>query len=187
MADRSLRDVVIAAWLATVSLLLAACSGDPGSGPVEVKWDRDVCQRCNMVLSDRRHAAQVRYTPGEGQRSQVQVFDDLGCAVLWLDRQAWRNDPAVEIWVTDRQTGKLLDARTAYYLPGQLTPMQYGLGAQTEHIAGTLDFAAAREHIYAIEERFNVHGGNLEQHATSALPPIQGADADAPSTSGESR
>ena len=65
-------------------LLLAACSGDAGKGPVGVKWDRDACERCRMVISDRQHAAQIRYFPDEG-RSRVVKFDDFGCAVLWLD------------------------------------------------------------------------------------------------------
>ena len=73
--------------LITATALLVGCSGDPGTGPVEVKWDRDVCVRCNMVLSDREHSAQVRYTPTDGGRSQVRKFDDLGCAVLWLLRR----------------------------------------------------------------------------------------------------
>ena len=153
-------------------LVLTACSGDPGTGPVEVKWDRDVCERCNMVLSDRQHSAQVRHTPADG-RSTTYPFDDIGCAVLWLDQQAWQNDSGVEIWVNDHQTGRWLEARDAHYVTGRITPMQYGLGAQTEAIAGTLSFDQAREHIYRIERRFNIHGGNLEHAQTSApLPSI---------------
>ena len=91
--------------LIAATALLLGCSGDPGTGPVEVKWDRDICTRCNMVLSDREHSAQVRYTPGDGKRSQVRKFDDLGCAVLWLDQQPWRTESGVEIWVTDHRNG----------------------------------------------------------------------------------
>ena len=156
-------------WTAAAAflyILLAGCSGDPGTGAVEVKWDRDVCARCNMVLSDRKHAAQVRYSPA-GQRSQVRLFDDLGCAVLWLDRQTWGGDPGVEIWVNDHRSGAWIDARSARYLPGQITPMEYGLGAHAELDADaeTLSFAQAREHIAQIEQRFNVHGAHLDQAA----------------------
>jgi hypothetical protein len=156
--------------------LLTACSGDPGTGPADVKWDRDTCVRCNMVLSDRRHSAQVRYQPADAKRSQVWKFDDFGCAVLWLDQQPWHDDAGVEFWVNDRHDGGWIDARTAHYLPGQLTPMQYALGAQTEASADTLDYARAREQVYTIERRFNVHGGNLEHaDAGAALPSIQPA------------
>ena len=159
--------------LVSVIGLLGACSGDPGTGAVEVKWDRDICQRCNMVLSDRRHSAQVRHSPAE-KPSQVYKFDDLGCAVLWLKQQPWRDEPAVEIWVNDHANGKWLDARTAHYVRGQITPMEYGLGAQTEATADTLDFARAIAHIEDIEKRFNVHGGHLEQAAAARdLPPVE--------------
>jgi nitrous oxide reductase accessory protein NosL len=157
--------------------VLASCSGDPGTGPVEVKWDRDACARCNMVLSDRWHTAQIRYTPGEGSPSEVRKFDDLGCALLWLDQQAWRERPGVEIWVTDHRDGRWLDARNAFYVTGQMTPMQYGLGAQTESAPGALDFAAARDHVYQVERRFNVHGGNLDHPESSPSETAVGGTA----------
>lgn len=142
--------------------LLAGCGGDPGSGPVEVKWDRDVCARCNMVLSDRQHAAQVRYAaPGSG-RSQVRTFDDIGCAVLWLDQQPWRDAADTEVWVTDFRDGRWIAARDAHYVRGRITPMQYGLGAQSDPVDGALDYARAREDILRVERTFNIHGGNYE-------------------------
>ena len=166
-AYSTLRSTAVAALL----FVLSACSGDPGTGPAEVKWDRDTCARCNMVLSDRRHAAQVRYRPADGSRGQLKKFDDLGCAVLWLDQQPWREQSGVEIWVNDSHSGEWIDARSAHYKPGSLTPMQYGLGAQPKAGPGTLDFTQAREHIYEVERRFNVHGGNLD-HANTAPPAL---------------
>ena len=162
--------VVLASLLLGLTLVLTGCSGDPGTGPVEVKWDRDTCARCNMVLSDREHSAQVRYSPADGSRSRVHTFDDIGCAVLWLEQQPWREQAGVEIWVTDYRDGAWIDARAAHYVRGRITPMQYGLGAQREPAAGALDFAGAVEHIHAIERRFNIHGGNLDhpQSATDA-------------------
>lgn len=162
----------MARWpMLAVGLLLAACSGDPGTGPVEVKWDRDACARCNMVLSDRQHAAQVRRPAGDGTRGLVKKFDDLGCAILWLDQQPWRDEAGVEVWVSDHRSGEWLDARRAFYVTGRLTPMQYGLGAQADAAAGTLDFTQARERVYEVERRFNVHGGNLAHPDPTASQP----------------
>lgn len=151
--------------LLSMLLFLGAC-GDPGTGPVDVKWDRTTCERCRMILSDRRHAAQVRVPTPDGG-SKVYAFDDLGCAVIWLERQPARADSATEIWVTDWRSGDWIDARTAHYVPDQSTPMAYGLGAQIEPGAGTLDYAQAREHIFEVERKFNVHGGHLD-----AEPPL---------------
>lgn len=140
-------------------LLLTGCSGDPGTGPVDVKWDRDACDRCRMVLSDRHHSAQIRGGP-VGEKAKVYLFDDLGCAVIWLDDQPWRANPAIEIWVNDHRNGEWIDARKAWYVTGQTTPMAYGLGAQREPAPGAVDFAAARAAIDDVERRFNTHAGH---------------------------
>jgi copper chaperone NosL len=149
-----------------LTLLVSACGGDPGQGPVEVKWDRDTCERCRMVLSDRLHSAQVRVPTPDG-RSRVYRFDDIGCALIWLEERAERDDPATEIWVNDWRTGDWIDARTATYLRGQVTPMEYGLGAQPEAAPDGLDFAQAKAHIFDVEARFNVHGGHLDANPVS--------------------
>jgi hypothetical protein len=114
-----------------------------------------------MVLSDRHHSAQVRIGQPNG-RSRVYAFDDLGCALIWLDSQPGGADPAAEIWVNDWRTGAWIDARSASYVPNQVTPMEYGLGAQPDAAPGTLTFAQARARIDEIERRFNTHEGHLE-------------------------
>ena len=45
--------------LSVLAMSGAGCSGDPGTGPLEVRWDRFSCDRCRMVLSDPKHSAQV--------------------------------------------------------------------------------------------------------------------------------
>jgi copper chaperone NosL len=147
-------------WLLLVGL--AACSRDPGTGPLDVKWDRAACERCRMVLSDRKHAAEVRAPLAEGG-SQVHFFDDIGCTVIWLEDKPFRDDPRTEIWVADWRTGAWIDARKAHYLVGQVTPMEYGLGAQPQPADGALDFAAAKVHIFEVNRKYNVHGGHLDE------------------------
>jgi copper chaperone NosL len=159
------------AWALALSITaLTACSGDPGSGPLDVKWDRIPCERCRMVLSDRKHAAQVRVPQAEG-RSRVLFFDDIGCAVVWLEDQPARDDPRTEIWVAEWRTGDWIDARKAHYLAGQVTPMEYGLGAQAEPDPQAFGFDAAKERIFEVERKYNVHGGHLDS------APGPGADA----------
>ncbi len=143
-----------------VVLSLGGCSGEPETGPKDVKWDRDACERCRMVLSDRKHSAQVRWVP-QGKRSKVMYFDDVGCAALWLEDKPWKADKTTELWVTDHRNGKWIDARTATYVKGQITPMEYGLGAQSDPAPEGLTFEQAKTHIKHVEERFNKHGVNL--------------------------
>lgn len=151
-------------WLLLAGLL-TGCSGQEATGPVEVRWDRETCTRCAMTVSDRHASAQVRGAPA-GQLTRVYTFDDIGCAVVWLDGQPWSDDPRTEIWVTDQLSGEWIDARLASYVTGKVTPMDYGLGAQREASPGTMDFTRAREHIYAIDERKHLHEGT-HQHPGS--------------------
>lgn len=143
--------------------LLAGC-GEQSTGPVDLRFDRVTCERCRMVLSDPRHAAQVRVLAPDG-RSSVHAFDDFGCAVIWLESRPERGAPSTEFWVSDWRTGDWIDAASAAYVPEQVTPMGYGLGAQPDAAPGTLTFAEAKAHVFEVERSFNVHGGQLhDQH-----------------------
>ncbi len=162
----------IAGWrvlLPVLLLSLFACSQQPDTGAVEIKWDRDVCARCSMVLSDRLHSAQVRAHVTPGKRSKVYKFDDIGCTVIWLEDKPWRDDPKTEIWVNDHRTGNWIDARSAYYIPGQVTPMEYGLGAQSDPADNALNYEQARQKIFELEARFNTHGLHLKESASERL------------------
>jgi nitrous oxide reductase accessory protein NosL len=142
-----------------VLLLLTACAAELDTGPVEVEWEQDACNRCNMVLSDGHYAAQVR-TLLPGEESKVYLFDDIGCALVWLDDKPWKEDPATEIWVNDYQTGAWIDARKAYYVSGHQTPMLYGLGAQGQATPDSVGFERARSHILEVEKRLRPHAAH---------------------------
>ena len=157
-------------FLAAVALVLSACSGEPETGPVEVKWDQNNCERCRMMLSDRNFAAQIRYFP-EAKRSRVAKFDDIGCAVLWIKDQPWNNDPETQIWVADHRSGEWIDARKATYIRKNNSPMGYNLGAQAEAAPDGLSYAEAILHVEEVENKYNVHGSQHEhmQHSQQDL------------------
>jgi len=147
-----------------LGLLFSACSGEKDTGPVEVRWDQNTCERCRMMLSDRHFSAQIRYFP-EAKRSRVVKFDDIGCATIWLEEQKWKDDPKTEIWVTAHSNGEWIDARKATYVIKNNSPMGYNLGAQTEAEPGGLNFDEAIKHIEQVEKKFNAHGTQDEhQH-----------------------
>jgi len=150
---RGLPSLVIALFL------LAGCSQPEETGPVDVRWDRETCARCAMAVSDHNYAAQVRGASA-GQRTEVYKFDDIGCAVIWLEEQPWKDDPRTEIWVTDHRNGNWIDARKAHYVAGMVTPMGYGLGAQSEAAEGALDLAGAAKHIQMVEETTHKQRGH---------------------------
>ncbi|MCP4039436.1 MAG: protein NosL [bacterium] len=111
---------------------LAACWQSPTTGPSKIHWDRQTCEHCQMVISEKRHAAQIR-VPGE---STAHAFDDLGCALLWLDEQAASSgEPRHEVWVRDPAETQWIDGHTAHFRGGMSTPMAYGFGTAQEGIS----------------------------------------------------
>ena len=144
--------------------LLAGCSAEPQTGPGEVRWDREICVRCAMAVSDPSYSAQVRGGPAGG-KSKLYKFDDIGCAVLWLEQQPWKDDAATELWVNSHLDGEWIDARSAWYVTGKLTPMDYGLGAQRDKTDNSIDFTQAVERIHEKEQQLNIHA-----HAPISTP-----------------
>lgn len=143
-------------------LLVSACSPPPETGPGEVRWDRETCTRCSMAIGDHNYAAQVRGAAA-GEKTKLYKFDDFGCAVLWLQKQSWKDETRTEIWVTDFRNGQWVDARKAIYIENKLTPMNYGLGAvdgaQRDVFAGSLDYSQAKAYIMRSETEHHQHGG----------------------------
>ncbi|MDR0247421.1 MAG: hypothetical protein LBI16_03365 [Burkholderiales bacterium] len=93
--------------------------------PREIKLNQDTCTRCKMALKDRLNSAQI-IDPETGESL---MFDDLGCAVAWLDdkKPAWRSDAV--IYVNDSTDGTWLKADEAILATPYATPMSYGIAA----------------------------------------------------------
>lgn len=120
--------------------MLAACK-EQTEGPEDIRWGRETCVICGMIISDARYAAEVR----GGADKRLYKFDDVGDAVHWLSVQEWKAGPDVEFWVMDSNNGTdWLDARTAYYHPDTISPMAYGYAAVPTREAGTVTFEVMR-------------------------------------------
>ena len=140
-----------------VTLLVAVsffgCNKKSSNGIEAIHWDRDMCQRCKMVVSERRYAAEI-IDPDSGKAYK---FDDIGCAVLWLKEEhiPWSN--RAKIWVTDAKSGKWIDARSAKYTDDSITPMAYGIAAFDDETFPkghkALNFDEAIKKIEVIEEK----------------------------------
>jgi copper chaperone NosL len=124
---------------------MAACSNPSSDGPAKITWDRDVCDMCSMALSDRHFAAQIR----GGPKNRTHKFDDIGCALKWLERQEWSAEAPLRIWVTAMDDGRWLDAKTAYYVGGKMSPMGYGFAAHASPVEGAMSFDEMRRQILA--------------------------------------
>ena len=107
------------------ALFSSGCDSKIDLGPKNIHWDRDMCERCKMVLSDRKFSAQA-INPDNGRKY---VFDDIGCTILWFKENSIEWKEKAIIWVNDAKTGEWIDARKAFYDAMNITPMAYGFGA----------------------------------------------------------
>ena len=138
----------------TLAAVLSACREDRDLAPgmVPIRFDRDTCVRCSMVISDRRFAGQIR----GGPQDTAFRFDDIGCLVFWLRDQAathpWMADAATRIWVAEATSTpgamRWLDPRQAHFVR-KMSPMGYNFAALAQAEAGSLDFAGMRERVLA--------------------------------------
>lgn len=129
-------------------VLLGGCLEEK-TGPEPIHWDRDVGMLCSMIISDARFAAEVRGGPDR----KLYKFDDIGCAVNWLNDKPWAGDEETEIWVAEqtstRDNVRWLNARDARYVTGRYSPMNYGYGAVMQNLAGSIDFVELTDRILA--------------------------------------
>lgn len=138
MSRPGLREALVGVLLA----LVWAC-GPPARGPGEITWDRDVCERCQMTISDPRFAAQIR----SADDHRLHLFDDLGCALLWQEEHEQSGHAVEELWVANRAGDGWLAAGEARYEDGQPTPMNHGIRvaeADMWQTALTLELARQR-------------------------------------------
>ena len=132
MHEVRLSAYALASLALAFALLPVACGQGSATGPDEIHWDRQTCEHCQTVISDRRYAAQLRM-PGA---KTTNAFDDLGCALLWLDEQGLLagDDSDVEVWVRDPAGEEWIDGRKAAFGEGFATPMAYGFAPAEEGI-----------------------------------------------------
>lgn len=126
------------------SALLAACNEDDPwpEGMTPIKWDRDTCQRCKMIISDRRFAVEIK----GGPKDTVFKFDDIGCAATWrvekIEDYPWMTASDTRFWVAAYPGGgKIwLDPQTAHFQSGHTSPMGYNYAAFASAQADSISY-----------------------------------------------
>ncbi len=132
-------------------LFFGGCKEKDTKSPVKIHWDRDMCQRCKMVVSDRKNSAEVR----DVKSGKTYMFDDIGCAILWFKQETDLKEQDCMVYITDVNTGEFIDAKSAYYTTDNITPMAYGFSAhQTKNTIGSnqevVDWAEVKKRVIKI-------------------------------------
>jgi len=107
---------------------LFACKDKTETGPVEIHYGEDVCERCKMIISEKNFATQ--YVLGGGKDIK---FDDVGCMIEYMRENPGDREDFLGAYVRDYDSGDWIDARKAYYFQGGdiKSPMGFGIAAFT--------------------------------------------------------
>jgi nitrous oxide reductase accessory protein NosL len=93
--------------------------------------------QCAMTITSQNHACEVVSPSGK-----TWFFDDIGCLVKWLESKEFKDDAV--LWTHAEDTQNWIDAKKAWYVRDDHTPMHYGFGAREEKKEGMLDFQQMR-------------------------------------------
>lgn len=112
----------LACLLAAV-LLATGCGSSDATAPPDIKYGRDLCTQCGMIIMEARFATAYRSDDGTEKK-----FDDLGGMVLHLRATGYDPDPS-NVWVHDYETEEWITAAAAHFVPtlSVATPMGHSI------------------------------------------------------------
>ncbi len=110
--------------LLIIGLIMTGC-GFQDNGAPRIRYGEETCDRCRMIISEKRFAAAYRTESGV-----LRKFDDLGCAVLHPKEQ---RETVTQFWGYDYEETDWLEVKQAFLVHSSelLTPMGYGIVALT--------------------------------------------------------
>lgn len=120
-------------WLVS----LAACGGGASiDEPPEILYGQDVCDECNMIINEPKHAAAYVTSAGEARR-----FDDIGDMLAYNQRN---QEDVHRFWVHDYNTEAWVPAEEAVFVTnsGRPTPMGWGILAFGDNASAEAFIAA---------------------------------------------
>jgi copper chaperone NosL len=134
----------LSALAAMPAALLVLGGAAPATGPAEIHYGRDACDRCRMHLSARGFAAERR-----DEKGALHKYDDIGCMLI-----AASHAPSGETWVEDHAGSGFVALLSATLVAGDGlgTPMNYGVVAFREPAQAAAFAAAHGARVVALDE-----------------------------------
>ena len=112
------------AFILSAFLLLftVACTVEPQ----KIEYGKDQCNFCKMTIMDMRFGSEIVLTTGKPFK-----FDDISCAVSFVENKYIEIDKIHKTYVVDYSTGELVDSESAFYLSSNSlrSPMGSNLAA----------------------------------------------------------
>lgn len=157
--------IVTMLLLLSTLLLTAACNNNVSTEPVPptIHYGEDLCQFCNMIISEERFAAGYLTQDGEER-----IFDDIGGMFQYhLQEQ----EEVMAFFVHDYEEKSWIRAEKAYYVLSEElpTPMLFGIIACTDLEKAELIASNSDGAVLTFDEAL--------AHYQEAMMPVDGSEA----------
>jgi len=105
-------------------ILFISCQGESTSKPEKIYLGQDTCERCKMIISEKKFASEYRIS-----KNRTKKFDDIGCMVKYILEEEPVDKKKITVFVADYDTGKWLRAENAIFVHSKKirTPMNFGI------------------------------------------------------------
>jgi hypothetical protein len=106
---------------------------------IDIKADEYSCATCNMNVKEIAYASQAVKKNGD-----TYLFDDLGCMLLWLEKQS---EPIMATYVMTLDTHRWVKAEEAHYSRIAPSPMGYGFAAVEMPKEGLISYESMKAYM----------------------------------------
>jgi flagellin-like protein len=113
--------------------IISVYEGNLEKKPILITPDKYADIECSMTIKSQNHSAQVISPSGK-----TWFFDDIGCLIKWLEDKKFKGDAV--LWTHVEDTDDWIDAKKAWYVLTDATPMGYGFGAREHKVKGSINF-----------------------------------------------
>ena len=125
--------VIVGLSMSKKDTKLATIKGNLDKKVIKIIPNKYVDTKCAMTIKNENHACEAISPDGE-----TWFFDDIGCLVLWLQGRDFKENATIYTHVED--TNSWIDAKKAWYVRDDSTPMHYGFGAREHKKDKMIDF-----------------------------------------------
>ena len=136
--------IVFIAAIVTVVLFVSdnkhakvIAQGNTAAQAIAIQPHEYQCSTCKMEIQQLPYAVEI-----VNQKGKTWFFDDMGCALTWLEHQDFKNN--VTIWTQTEDTHQWVNATKACYKEDAPTPMGFGFAAQEQCQKTMLDYNSMR-------------------------------------------
>ncbi len=125
--------IIIVASVSKKEQIISVYEGNLEKKPIEIIPNRYADIECAMTIKSKKHSAQVISPSGK-----TWFFDDMGCLIKWLEDKKFKEDAI--LWTHAEDTASWIDAKKAWYVLTDATPMGYGFGAREHEVKDSINF-----------------------------------------------